>query len=74
MAQAMPLPPGQAAPDEWVPISSRRTVPEVDPQAATGGGSAGDGGVGGASWQLRVAPRHRAVVRRFFGRTSEEGK
>ena len=71
VSKAMPLPPGQAPPEDWVPIGSRRTAPRVDPQRSGGSASAGDTGRSGSSWQLRVAPRHRAVVRRVF---SAEGR
>lgn len=68
VSKAMPLPPGQVPPDAWVPIATRRTAPVVDPSRSTSVGRQGDAGSGGASWQLRVAPRHRAVVRRFFSK------
>ncbi|MBL8728117.1 MAG: hypothetical protein JNM25_06785 [Planctomycetes bacterium] len=63
---AMPLPPGQPVPTEWVPLGSRRIEPETAPVANTGGGGQGASGLGGASWQLQLAPRHRAIVRRYF--------
>ncbi|MEC7584611.1 MAG: hypothetical protein VYE77_09850 [Planctomycetota bacterium] len=72
VSKVMPLPPGQVPPDAWVPIATRLTAPVADPRRSTAAGGQGDTGSGGASWQLRVAPRHRAVVRRFFSK--EEGK
>ncbi len=66
-ADVMPLPPGVAAPSEWVPVGARVAEPVVDPARNDARGSAGAEGTGGASWQLQLAPRHRAVVRRFFG-------
>lgn len=71
---AMPLPPGHALPGEWVPVGSTRIDPVVDPvrPAATGGAAAT--GAGGATWQLHLAPRHRAVLQRFFGTTDSKDK
>ena len=63
---AFVLPPGAAIPDQWVPIRERLTAPDVAPQPNTGAGGAAASGRGGASWQLQLAPRHRAVVHRFF--------
>lgn len=72
VSKVMPLPPGQVPPDDWVPIATRRTAPVVDPRRSTSAGGTGDTGSGGASWQLRVAPRHRAVVRRFFSKEKQK--
>jgi len=72
--QAMPLPPGQAAPTDWVPIGTRPAEPKVDPVRATGNGSAGDQGVGAAAWQLHVAPRHRSVLQRYFAEQEKKDK
>lgn len=63
---AMVLPPGAAVPSDWVPIAENRSEPEVAPVRNDGAGGAGSAGLGGASWQLQLAPRHRAVVQRFF--------
>lgn len=63
---AMVLPPGAAVPSDWVPIAENRSEPEVAPVRNDGAGGAGSAGIGGASWQLQLAPRHRAVVQRFF--------
>jgi hypothetical protein len=63
----MPLPPGQAPARDWVPVGSRPATPTVDPQRPGAAGNTGEAGVGGASWQLRVPPRHRAVLQRYFG-------
>lgn len=62
----MALPPGQALPSEWVPVGETRREPEVHPTIATAPGAAAASGTGGAAWQLQLAPRHRAVVQRFF--------
>ncbi|MBL8737699.1 MAG: hypothetical protein JNL12_14805 [Planctomycetes bacterium] len=63
---AMVLPPGAAVPSDWVPIAENRSEPDVAPVRNDGAGGAGRAGLGGASWQLQLAPRHRAVVQRFF--------
>jgi hypothetical protein len=63
---ALPLPPGQPVPTEWVPLGSRRIEPETAPVANTSGGGQGATGTGGASWQLQLAPRHRQIVQRYF--------
>jgi TolA-binding protein len=68
--QALALPPGHAPPREWVPIGDRRTEPVVQPERNPTPGQAGAGGMGGATWQLQLAPRHRAVVQRFFDSTA----
>lgn len=60
------LPPGAAVPSEWTPIGERLAAPDVAPVQHGGPGGAGAGGSGGASWLLQLAPRHRAVVQRFF--------
>ncbi|MEO6597399.1 MAG: hypothetical protein ABIP94_21865, partial [Planctomycetota bacterium] len=73
---AMPLPPGQALPSEWVPVGEERREPEVNPMRSSAPGSAGAVGAGGVAWQLQLAPRHRAIVQRFFapdGTTTREG-
>lgn len=64
--KALPLPPGSPAPTEWVPVGSRPSTPDVAPVANTGAGGAAAAGTGGATWQLQLAPRHRAVVQRYF--------
>ena len=63
---SLALPPGAAAPEQWVPIDERLTTPDVAPQTNTAAGSAGAEGRGGAAWQMQLAPRHRAVGQRFF--------
>jgi hypothetical protein len=60
-----------------VPVGERRTTPDVAPQTNAGAGGAGATGRGGPAWQLQLAPRHRAVVQRFFqagGATGESGR
>jgi len=71
---ALALPPGVALPGEWVPVGDRRTEPVVQPENNPTAGSAGAGGMGGATWQLQLAPRHRAVVQRFFDATTATGR
>lgn len=72
--KAMPLPPGRGLPREWVPVGSERITPVVAPKRSTAAGSAGAAGSGGATWQLDYAPRHRAVLRRFFESDSKADK
>jgi hypothetical protein len=72
--KALALPPGLAVPQQWVPIGDRRTEPTVQPENNTTAGGAGAGGMGGATWQLQLAPRHRAVVQRFFDQTTATGR
>lgn len=67
----LPLPPGSPAPTEWVPVGSRPSTPDVAPVANTGAGGAAAAGTGGATWQLQLAPRHRAVVQRYFAAPTE---
>jgi hypothetical protein len=72
---AFVLPPGAVIPDRWVPLGERQVAPDVQPNRSAAAGSAAATGRGGASWQLQLAPRHRAVVQRYFGRdaaTSQE--
>ncbi len=73
---AFVLPPGTAIPDQWVPISERMTAPDAAPRSNQAPGGAAASGRGGASWQLQLAPRHRAVVQRFFqpGGSAGDGK
>ncbi|MCR9248247.1 MAG: hypothetical protein NXI31_24730 [bacterium] len=71
--QALPLPPGRGLPKDWIPVRSERITPIVAPTTSGGAGRAGAAGRGGATWQLDYAPRHRAVLRRFFG-TGRGGK
>ena len=53
-------------PTEWVPLTVEKATPEVGKIQGNGAGRAGASGSGGATWQLRLMPRHREVVRRFF--------
>jgi len=69
--KAMPLPQGRGLPHEWVPVDSKKIQPVVNPVTNTAAGRAGASGTGGASWQLEYAPRHRAVLRKFFGSDSK---
>jgi hypothetical protein len=50
-----------------VPVGVERGVPQVDPVRSGSPGSAADQGRGGESWQLRLPPRQRTVLQRFFG-------
>ena len=68
----LPLPPGRALPGDWVPLGSAKSEPTVQPESNQQAGGAGDRGAGGASWQLDLAPRHRAVLRRFFDTTAPQ--
>ena len=52
--------------NEWVPVMIGKAEPETGQKRAAGVGRAGATGTGGAAWQLRLRPRHRDVVRRFF--------
>ena len=65
---ALPLPPGRGLPEHWVPLGSERIEPVVAPVRSQAAGRAGSTGSGGATWQLEYAPRHRAVLKRFFGK------
>lgn len=69
---ALPLPPGRALPGDWVPLGSSKSEPQVQPERNRGAGATGAAGTAGASWQLDLAPRHRAVLRRFFGDANGE--
>lgn len=60
------LPPGAAVPDRWSPTNELPSAPGVAPVPGVASGASPAAGSGGASWQLQVAPRHRAVVQRFF--------
>lgn len=53
-------------PKEWVPVTIDKAEPKVGKTQTPGAGRAGAAGSGGATWQLRLMPRHREVVRRFF--------
>jgi hypothetical protein len=55
-----------------VPVGHRRVDPSTEPHGAEGAGAAGDGGRLGASWQLSVLPRHRAVLQKYFGAESTD--
>lgn len=63
---AMVLPPGAPIPSEWTPIGERFDAPDIAPVQNGAAGGAGSAGTGGATWHLQLAPRHRAVVQRFF--------
>jgi hypothetical protein len=49
-----------------VPVGTRLSEPTADPQRATTAGSQGNAAAGDATWRLLLAPRHRAVLQRFF--------
>lgn len=61
------LPPGAPLPGDWVPVGSTARPAETAAVANTAAGGDAAQGAGGATWQLHLAPRHRQVVRRFFG-------
>jgi hypothetical protein len=56
----------QDLPTEWQPLAVEKAAPEVGVARSAGAGRAGASGSGGATWQQRLMPRHRDVVRRFF--------
>ncbi len=60
------LPAGAPLPGDWVPLGSNLRPAEAAPQPNTAPGGTAAAGSGGATWQLDLAPRHRAVVRRYF--------
>jgi len=60
------LPRGRAISREWNVVGLTRGQPSTGPQRDTGAGKAGASGGGEVSWQRRLAPRHREVVRKFF--------
>jgi len=61
-------------PKEWVPVTIDKAKPEVGEAHAPGVGRAGATGRGTATWQLRLMPRHRDVVRRFFAEKNKKNK
>jgi hypothetical protein len=65
--RAKALPPGAQASKQWQRLGERRVAPTAQPRRDDAPGSAGDEGAGEGSWRRRVAPRHREVLRRFFG-------
>lgn len=65
--QDLKLPPGAPLPGEWTPVGSRLLPAQTAPQANAQPGGASSAGSSGSTWQLNLAPRHRQVVRRFFG-------
>lgn len=69
--QAKLLPPGGQPSTEWEQGGIRRAEPTADPQRDGTAGGAGDVGAGEASWRRRLAPHHRAVVRRYFSTGSQ---
>ncbi|MFK7740254.1 MAG: hypothetical protein AB8H80_08015 [Planctomycetota bacterium] len=70
-------------PREWQPTGSRKAVPTIAggapapdpsarvPSAAGGSDTPAGSGRSAANWQQRLLPRHRAIVRRFFGERRE---
>ena len=63
------LPPGTLDDPENRVLKITSKAPRVDPAASAPRGDArsGDAAVGGASWNRRLRPRHRGVVRKYFG-------
>lgn len=61
-------------PKEWVPVTIDKAKPERGDGQAPGAGRAGATGRGTATWQLRLMPRHREVVRRFFAEKNKKNK
>ncbi len=72
--QALRLPPGAPLPGDWVPVDSTTRPAEAAPVPNTGAGGEAVTGSAGATWQLQLAPRHRAVVRRYFDAGDGEGR
>ena len=60
------LPRGFLPSGEWQVTGLSRSRPGVDPKRDAGAGGKGAAGAGRATFRRRVAPRHRAVLRRFF--------
>lgn len=73
-SNSLRLPPGAPLPGDWVPVGSTTRPAQAAPVANTGAGSEAAAGAGGATWQLHLAPHHRAVVRRFFGTQGVAGE
>ena len=63
------LPPGTLDDPENRVLKITSRAPRVDPAARAPRGTARDQGptAGGASWNRRLRPRHRGVVRKYFG-------
>ena len=71
----------QALPDarfresEWsMKVGVTTGAPRVSPVSEPGAGTGVEAQAGSGSWRRRVAPRHRAAVKRFFGQSGEDGK
>lgn len=63
------LPPGTLDDPENRVLKITSRAPQVDPAVRAARGVARDQGptAGGASWNRRLRPRHRGVVRKYFG-------
>jgi len=52
--------------DEWKPLRADKAAPEVAELRAAGAGGEAATGAGVPTWQLRLGPRDRALLRRYF--------
>ena len=70
--QEVVLPPGTLDDPENRVLKITSKAPQVDPTAPARrrGGRDQDPAVGGASWNRRLRPRHRGVVKKYFGSRS----
>ncbi len=73
-AREFVLPAGQPVPDQWQPVADGVVVPTTAPLRGEAVGGVTPSGRGGASWQLQLAPRHRAVVQKFFAESAAKDK
>ncbi len=48
-------------------------APEASPEDESAGLVEVEASSGGSAWRRRLAPRHRAAVKRFFGDVGERG-
>ena len=74
--QEVVLPPGTLADPEHRVLKLTSKAPQVDPGAAAGrrGGRVQGPAAGGATWNRRLRPRHRGVVKKYFGGRSTRKK
>jgi hypothetical protein len=75
----LPLPAGDvdaASMRDWIPVATTRAEPDAAASPGAGNGAASGAapaaGAGGATWQLRLLPRHRGVVQRYFADKDDE--